>query len=514
MEERKLTTNKRLFFKIIFVMLVIGVVFAYFSSSYMREMALNNLAEDDAEKTSELAFEVLYTKMQEGWSREDLYKITNRLNRLKPGLEIKTYRSPLVEALFGKVESEQAKLHDPLIQKALKGETLFITTDDKKIRYLRPMIVKEECITCHYNTKVGDVNGIIDMTFLPNDIKIPLDSIITYFLIFTIVAIIATFFIFQFLMTRIFINPIAIFVQAIKNVKEKQNFAEGITCAPKTYEIHILEKTFNELLSKINETLEELRAKNRMLEEHKKAIDKSTIVSKADLKGIITYVNDKFCEISGYTREELVGKNHNIVRSPNVPKEVFKELWETISHKNTWRGVVENRAKNGESYFVQATIMPILDENDEIVEYIGIRQDITELQKLQFKEINDSVDQALDIHFQEIVEFIPVSAVIVDQNSIIRFSNTIFNGRFSYLSHEEIALDSLFLQKEGYVSNNSVLDWKDISSDFQDSCRQKVLVNILDKENEFYIYINKLNVDDYYLILLVDIDSNEYIFVQ
>jgi len=514
MEETKLTTNKKLFFKIIFVMLAIGVVFAYFSSSYMREMALNNLAEDDAEKTSELAFEVLYTKMQEGWAREDLYKITNRLNRLKPGLEIKTYRSPLVEELFGKVESEQAKLNDPLIQKALKGETLFITTDDKKIRYLRPMVVKEECITCHYNAKVGDVNGVIDMTFLPNDIKIPLDSIISYFLIFTIVAIITTFFIFQFLMTRIFINPIAIFVQAIKNVKEKQNFSEGITCAPKTYEIHILEKTFNELLSKINETLEELRAKNRMLEEHKKAIDKSTIVSKADLKGVITYVNDKFCEISGYTREELVGKNHNIVRSPNVPKEVFKELWETISHKGTWRGVVENRAKNGESYFVQATIMPILDENDEIVEYIGIRQDITELKKLQFKEITDSVDQALDIHFQEMVEYIPVSAVIVDQNSIIRFSNTIFNGRFSYLSREEMALDSLFIQKEGYVFNNSVLDWKDISSDFQDSCRQKVLVNILDKENEFYIYINKLNVDDYYLILIVDIDSNEYIFEQ
>lgn len=507
MEGIKLVTNKKLFLKIIAIMVLIGIIFAYFSSTYMRKIALNNLAEDDAKKTSELAFEVLYTKMQEGWSRDDLSKITARLNKLEPGLRINTYRSPLVEQLFGKVPSEQAHINDPLIQKALKGETLFITTDDKKVRYIRPMIVKQECITCHYNAKLGDINGVIDMTFLPNDIQIPLDNIIKYFLVFTVIAIIATFLIFQFLMTKIFINPIATFIRAIEEVKEKKTFEQGVTCAPKTYEIYILEKTFNELLEKINETLETLRFKNKILEEHKKAIDKSTIVSKADLRGIITYVNDTFCEISGYCEEELIGKNHNIVHSPNMPQETFKELWETISHKKTWKGVVENRAKNGESYYVQATIMPILDENNEIVEYIGMRQDITELQKLQLKEINDNVDNALNIHFQEIVEMIPVSAVIVDENSIIRFSNTLFNNQFSHLNSKEVTLDSLFIQKEGYVSSNTIFDWKETYLDFQDNCRQKVLVNIFGNECEFDIYIKKWEMNHYYLILLIDIDE-------
>ncbi len=509
MMEKEFTTNKKLFLKIIVIMTLVGIVFAYFSSTYMRNMALSNLAEDDAKKTSELAFEVLYTKMQDGWARDDLYKIIARLNNLKEGLNIKTYRSTLVEELFGSIATEKSGLDDPLIQQGLKGETLFIAADDNKMRYIRPMVVKQECITCHYNAKVGDVNGVIDMTFPSNDIRIPLDQIITYFLVFTIVAIIATFFIFQFLMSKIFINPISTFVASIKVVKESQNYAESITCTPKTYELYMLEKTFNELLRKVNSTLEKLRSKNKTLEEYKKAIDKSTIVSKADLNGVITYVNDQFCMISGYTSDELIGKNHNIVRSPNMPREAFKELWETIQAKETWRGVVENRAKNGKSYFVQATIMPILDENSEIVEYIGIRQDISELKNLQFKELSDSVNMALDIHFQDILKMIPASAVIVDKDAIIHFSNDIFNSKFSYLDNSKISLESLFIKKEGYVCGGSILDWKDMSSAFQENCSQKALIAIFDEEVEFYLYSKHLEEENFYLILLIDVAVHE-----
>jgi len=510
MKDKKFVSSKKLFLQITSFLFLISIFLAYYSSTYMRDIALNNLAEDDAKKTSELAFEILYTKMQDGWAREDLYKIIHRLNNLKPGLEIHTYRSTLVEELFGKVDAEQEGIKDPLIQKALKGETLFLTTDNNKMRYIRPMLVKQECITCHYNSKVGDVNGVIDMTFPHNDIKIPLDTIIYYFLIFTIIAIILTFFIFQFLMTKTFINPITIFVKSITDVKNSGDYSTGVTCTPRTYEIHMLEKTFNELLEKVNMTLEELRYKNKILEEHKKAIDKSTIVSKTDQKGIITYVNDKFCEISGYSRDELVGKNHNIVRSPNMPKEAFKELWETIKNKKTWSGIVENRAKNGSSYFVQATIIPILDDNDEIVEYIGTRQDITELKNLQFKEINESVNKALEVHLQDVVECIPVSSVIIDQNSTIHYTNNIFNAKFSYLNSEDITLDSLFVEKDGYISNNSILDWKDEVITLQDSCMQKVLVHVFNEYSEFNISIKELDSDGYYLVLLFDIDKTTF----
>tara|TARA_R110002033_G_scaffold10172_8_gene33400 strand:- start:9074 stop:11131 length:2058 start_codon:yes stop_codon:yes gene_type:complete len=116
-----------------------------------------------------------------------------------------------------------------------------------------------------------------------------------------------------------------------------------------------------------------------LLEEYKKALDESSIVSKANTKGIITYVNDKFCEISGYSREELIGKNHNIIRDPKTPKEFFKNLWEILESKNIFKAIISNKKKDGTIYYVNSTIIPILDSNNEIKEYIGIRNDVTSL---------------------------------------------------------------------------------------------------------------------------------------
>ena len=86
----------------------------------------------------------------------------------------------------------------------------------------------------------------------------------------------------------------------------------------------------------------------RLLNEYKKAVDESNIVSKTNPKGIITYVNKQFCMISGYREDELIGKSHNIVRHPDMPRSAFKEMWETIKEKRTWKGVVKNLKKTVE----------------------------------------------------------------------------------------------------------------------------------------------------------------------
>ena len=107
-------------------------------------------------------------------------------------------------------------------------------------------------------------------------------------------------------------------------------------------------------------------------------IDKMCIVSETDLKGYITYVNDKFCEESMYTREELIGQNHNIVRHMDMPKEAFKLLWQTIGNGKIFNAPVKNRRKDGTPYYVNAAIGPVLGTHGKPIKYIGIRYDLTD----------------------------------------------------------------------------------------------------------------------------------------
>ncbi len=104
----------------------------------------------------------------------------------------------------------------------------------------------------------------------------------------------------------------------------------------------------------------------------------TSIVSEANLKGDILNINEKFIQVSKYSKDELIGKPHNTTRHPDMPKEVFKELWSTIGKGNIFRGVVKNRAKDGTPYYVDAVIAPIMGDNGKPIKYLGVRYDITE----------------------------------------------------------------------------------------------------------------------------------------
>ena len=140
----------------------------------------------------------------------------------------------------------------------------------------------------------------------------------------------------------------------------------------------------------------DLKNKHKLLEEYKGAIDVSAAVTKTDAYGVITYVNDAFCYMSGYSKEELIGKKHNIVRHPETSKETYKTMWGTITNKQVWKGRIKNLKKTGETYYEYSVIVPIANEDDEIVEYIALRQDITDLyqheQSLK-KRIKEEVDK-------------------------------------------------------------------------------------------------------------------------
>ena len=99
------------------------------------------------------------------------------------------------------------------------------------------------------------------------------------------------------------------------------------------------------------------------------------IISQTDLKGIITYANRAFSNISDYDKEELIGQPHNILRHPDMPSAIFAKMWETISGGQVWNGLVKNLRKDGKYYWVDTEILPIRDENDEITGYIAARKE-------------------------------------------------------------------------------------------------------------------------------------------
>lgn len=148
-----------------------------------------------------------------------------------------------------------------------------------------------------------------------------------------------------------------------------------------------------------------------MLKQYKEAIEKTNIISKTDTKGIITFVNDEFCKISGYSRDELIGKNHNIVRHPDVPAATFKLLWDTIKKKKIYKSTVKNLAKDGSIFYVNTTVIPILDKQNNIVEFIAIRYDVTkevlykeelEIKEKELEELNKNLEKIVASKVKEL----------------------------------------------------------------------------------------------------------------
>jgi len=163
-----------------------------------------------------------------------------------------------------------------------------------------------------------------------------------------------------------------------------------------------------ELSKRISSMVAESEHGRRELATQKFALDQHAIVSITDAAGTILYANDRFCQISGYTREELLGRNHRIVNSGTHPPEMFRDLWHTISLGQVWHGEFCNRARNGNLYWVSATIIPLLNAAGEPERHIAIRTDITDR-----KRIEAQLSEQLHL-VEELIEAIPLPVYLKD----------------------------------------------------------------------------------------------------
>ena len=150
-----------------------------------------------------------------------------------------------------------------------------------------------------------------------------------------------------------------------------------------------VEATLAQLKSRLDEVESELKVRTDIM-------NLTSIVSEADKKGDILTVNEKFLEVSKYPKKELIGFGHNTTRHPDMPKEVFKQMWSTIGRGEIFRGIVKNRAKDGTPYYVDAVIAPILGENGKPMKYLGVRYDITEaeIERQNARGILNAIDQS------------------------------------------------------------------------------------------------------------------------
>ncbi|MFY9104969.1 cache domain-containing protein [Aliarcobacter cryaerophilus] len=211
--------------------------------------------------------------------------------------------------------------------------------------------------------------------------------------------IVSMFIIFLFILVAIYFisKYIADFIN--KNIKNLiQSFSKA---ALKNEKIDTNTLTFKEfiiLANSLNKTLENKNMVEKKLQNYINIVNQNVIISSTNIQGVITEVSEAFCEISGYKKDELIGKSHNIVRHPNTPTSFYKEMWNTLLSKKEWRGEIKNLAKNGDIYWTYAIITPIL-KNSEIIGFTSIKSNITNKKHIEELSITDELTKIYNRRF-------------------------------------------------------------------------------------------------------------------
>ena len=157
-------------------------------------------------------------------------------------------------------------------------------------------------------------------------------------------------------------------------------------------------KEFISLANNLNSVLENKIATKRTLQDYVDIVNENIIISSTNKEGIITDVSEAFCKISAYSRQELIGQNHSLIRHPDTPDSFYKDMWDTLLSKKEWKGEIKNKDKNNNDYWVLAIIKPVI-KDDEIVGFTAIRTNITDKKHIEHLSITDDLTQLFNRRF-------------------------------------------------------------------------------------------------------------------
>lgn len=229
-------------------------------------------------------------------------------------------------------------------------------------------------------------------------------------------------------------------------------------------EIGLMSKKFYEMRDEINKDIKIRSINEKKISEYVLLVDKNIITSSTDLAGRITYISEAFCNISGYSKEELLGKKHSIVKHSDMPSSLYEELWSTITKDKIWRGEIKNKIKDGDFYWVDATIYPIYDENNKKIGYTAIRVDITDRKKVEKLLVDSKLSE------KKIKDYVS----LVDKN--ILTSSTDLAGKITYTS-EAFCRISGYSKEELLGQRHSIVKHQDTPSHIYDELWESITNN-------------------------------------